>query len=214
MASSFDPGSDFARIADGLEAVTLVRQGSPQTIALAHALRRAVSQRDRGKSAGQYTSADAVWHLEAAELAEPPRPGDVLLDGQGRRWTVLRVQRQTFGGRWRCFARDLAVAAGLDNTIDIEKATFTPGAGGAQEPLWEPWRTGVAARIQPLESRVTQDADRTTTQTRFKVFIAENLDVDHTCRIKGPGGAIYRVVGARGLGRIDRLMEIDVVGEG
>ena len=44
-----------------------------------------------------------------------------------------------------------------------------------------------------------------------EVFLAEDVSVDHTHRIKGPDGTIYRVTGCRKADRIDALLEIDVV---
>ena len=147
-------------------------------------------------------------------MSTPPRPGDVIVDEDGRRWTVLDVQEMTLDGRWRCVARNLAVAHGLDQYVDIEKATYAKGEGGADEPTWRVWKTGLRARIQPARVEVRDEHDRRATAAGFQVFLAEDVALDHTHRIKGPDGAVYRVTGCRKADRIDALVEIDVVRTG
>jgi hypothetical protein len=211
MALDFDPSDDLADVTDALTSVTVTRPGSSTSTEVTHALRRPVRAREAQKSQGQYTASDVVWHLPSSEMATPPRPGDVILDEDGQRWTVLAVQRTTFGGRWRCAARSLAVVHGLDQYVDVEQAAYTKGAGGADEPAWQVWRTGLRARIQPARVEVRDEHERRTTAAGFQVFLAEDVPVDHTHRIKGPDGAVYRVTGYRKADRIDALSEIDVV---
>jgi hypothetical protein len=210
MSVSFDPADDFANVTDGLEPVTLLRPGSAAT-SIGGALRAAVSTAEARASEGKHTAGDVVWHVPAAEVAGPPVPGDVIVDAAGGRWTVLGVRRATAGSRWRCACRNLAIAGGLDQHVDIEQATYIKGEHGAEHAAWRPWRTGVAARIQPVRSRATEEHQRRATTAEFVVFLAESLVVDHTHRIKSPDGSLYRVVGSRRAERIDALMEIDVV---
>jgi hypothetical protein len=146
MALNLDPSGDFPQAADATEAVTLRRRGtspgSPGTV-VPHALRRAVTTREAAQSHGRYTASDVTWHLPTGELPESPRLGDVIADGEGRRWTVLEVQLATLGTRWRCTARDLAIVYALDDTVTVLKASYAKGEGGAAEATWRPWKTGV-----------------------------------------------------------------------
>jgi len=211
MAIEFDPSLDLAAVADGLQAVTLVRPGNSAATVVAHALCRTIRTREAQASEGQHTKSDVVWHLPASELPETPRLGDVIVDAQGRRWTVLQVRAATLGSRWRCVARDLAIVHRLDETIRIEKAVYAKGPSGAEEATWHLWRAGLRARIQPAAQEVGDQHERTVTPSAFKIFVAQDVDVDHTCRIRGPDGKIYRIVGCRKAERIDALVEIDVV---
>ena len=218
----FDPTDDFATVLDGLETVTLLRRGtSPgdgETIA--HALRRAVvtgeativNRGDVNKSVasdGQQTAADVVWHLPVAEVVVAPRLGDVILDGQQQRWTILEVKCTMLGTRWRCTARNVAVAFGLDDTITVLKATYVKGTCGAAEPVWRAWRTGVRARIQPLENKIVAGADARSTVRRYRIFLEEDVDLDHTCSILAPDGTVYTITAAAGAERIGQLQVID-----
>jgi hypothetical protein len=219
----FDPSNDFAAVADGTEAVTLLRRGSTSGVAgmtIAHALRRAVTAAEATifnsndvhkivPSDGKQTAAETIWHLPVAELATPPRLGDVILDAAGGRWTVLEVTQATLGARWCCSTRDVAVAFALDDTITVLKTTNSRGCGPA-ESLWRTWRTGVRARIQPAQTTITNAAGVASTTTNYRIFVAEDLELDHTCCIRSADGTIYSILSAIGAQRIGELQVIDV----
>jgi hypothetical protein len=208
-----DPSDDFLSVIDGLTPVTVLRPGTPVRIEVAHALRQAGRARQSGRSPEPLAEADVIWHLPAAELPEAPRPGDVILDAGGARWTILDVRHATLGSRWQCAARDLAIHHGLDAYVDIEKVEYVKGSGGADQAAWQVWKTGLRAKIEAQSAAVGQKQDRQLTTARFTVFLADDLRIDHTHRIKAADGTIYTVTGCRKADRIDALMEIDVVRE-
>jgi hypothetical protein len=218
MVLDFDPSADFAEVADGTVTVTLYRRGStpgsPGTV-IANALcqglttrqSRARNRNDTWKriaSDGRYTAGDVVWHLPTEELNVAPQLGDVLVDDEGRRWTVLEVQLTTLRSRWRCLSRNLAIAYGLDDTVTILRATFSKGEGGAAEPTWRPWRTGLRARIQPAEAVITGEH-----QTRQVAARYRNVALDHTHCIRGPDGTIYKIKAVNAAERIGELQTIE-----
>jgi len=211
MTLDFDPAADFAEVIDGTETVTLLRRGntpgSPGT-AVAGALRRAVTTREAAQTGGRYTASDVTWHLPVEELGDAPAVGDLLSDGQGRRWTILEVTLATRRTRWRCTARDLAVVYGLDDTVAILKASYVKDEGGAAEPTWRPWKTGIRARIQPAEAKTATEHRARQTARQFRIFVEEDLLLDHTHRIRGPDGTIYKVTGTSGGQRIGELQTI------
>jgi len=211
MALEFDPSDDLAGVVDGLAAVTVTRPGSSAATEVTHALRRVVRTREAEQSEGRYTAGDVAWHLPASELSTAPRPGDVIVEADGQRWTVLDVDETTLDSRWRCVARNLAVVHGLDEYVDIEKATYAKGDGGADQPTWHTWKTGLRAKIQAARVEVKEEHERRVTVAGFTVFLVDDVTVDHTHRIKGPDGTLYRVTGRRKADRIDALAEIDVV---
>jgi hypothetical protein len=218
--ADFRLGDDFAAVADGMETVTLLRRGSGPAVGtvIARALRRAMTAGEatvvnrgdvhkRVPGGGRHTAADVTWHLPAAELPDAPKLGDVILDAAGRRWTILEVKLATLGSRWRCPARNVAVAYGLDDTVSLLRATSDPANPG--ETTWRLWRTGVRARIQPIDARVSTTEDSPSTRLRFRVFVEDDLDVDHTCRLRGPDGTVYTITGAVGAERIGELQVIE-----
>lgn len=220
MTVNFDPTSDFADVVDGTQTVTLSRRGSSSQTVVTHALRRAVDLQEARvrnlyntwkavPSEGRHTAADVTWHLPKEQLGESPRLGDLIVDGSGRRWTVLDVQTATLKTRWQCFARELAVVYGLDDTVAILAAVYAKGDGGAAEPTWQTWKTGVRARIQPAEVDVDVEHQARRTSRRFQIFVEEDVALDHNHRIQGPDGTVYSVRGTSGTERIDQVQTID-----
>ncbi|MCE5269056.1 MAG: hypothetical protein LLG00_14370 [Planctomycetaceae bacterium] len=214
----FDPSNDLAALADGTEPVTLLRRGcdsgSSGTL-IPHALRRASTSSEasvvgRGDvhknpaTGGRCTTAGLVWHLPTAELPDSPSLGDVILDRRGERWTVMTVKRTTLGTRWRCESRNVSVTYGLDDTISVLKAVA--GLGGT---TWQTWKTGIRARIQLSDSNIVTDADTPYTTRHFRIFIEEELQLDHTCGIRGPDGTLYAITGTVGGDRIGELQVIE-----
>jgi hypothetical protein len=213
----FNPSDDLETVADGMETVTLLRRGATlgdSGTVIAHALRRAMTANEasiivRGDvhknvpSDGRYNAFFIAWHLPVAELPLEPRLGDIILDSAGQRWTILSFKRVTLGARWRCETKNIAVAFGLDDTIDVLKT-----ADGSN---WRTWRTGIRARIQPLETKIVT-GDTPSTTTTYRIFSEENLALDHNCRIRGPDGSLYSITRSIGAERIGELQVIEVAG--
>jgi len=220
MPLNFNPDSDFAQVTDGLETVTLWRRGSSRTTVVTGA-KRAVATTQSAKtrnrhntwkdiaSDGRYAARDLDWHLPAQQLDDAPRPGDAIVDSDGRRWTILETQRATLQSRWRCATRNLAIVYGLDDTVTILKATYAKGNAGALEATWRPWKTGVRARIQPAATEVRTERQARRTNRRFRIFLEEDVALDHTHRIKAPDGTIYGIRGTNGADRIDEVQTVD-----
>jgi hypothetical protein len=214
--------TDFANVVDGAESVTLLRRGSDSDAAgtpVPHAWRRAITTseatvinsanvRKTMPSGGQYMAGDVVWNLPTSELAVAPRLGDMLLDGAGGRWTILAVKPVAHPSRWRCPEINLPIAPRLDDTITVLKAAFVKSACGAAEPVWQTWRTGIRARIQPAEVKMETDAQSRRSVLKCRIFIAENLLLDQTHRILGADGTTYRIVSCLGNERIGELQVI------
>lgn len=211
MTLPFDPGQDLAQVADGLQAVTLTRPKSSVSVLVPHALRSIVRARQAAQSSGRYTSSDVAWHLPAGEMPVEPQAGDLIVDADDCRWTVLDVEKTTLGSRWRCVSRSLAVVHGLDAYVDVEEATFTKGQGGAATRTWRTWKTGLSARIQPVETGIRSEHDRKVARARYTIFLAHDLALDRRHRIRGPDGTLYQIVAVREADRIDVLTEIDVI---
>jgi hypothetical protein len=216
----FDPSDDLETVADGTESVILLRRGSTlgnNGTVIAHALRRAMTTNEaaiiaRGDvhknvpSDGRHAAFFLAWHLPTAELPLEPRLGDVILDDNGQRWTILEVKRVTLGARWRCETKNVAVAFGLDDTISLLKTS--------DGDIWRTWQTGIRARIQPLETKISTDAYTSSTAKTYRIFIEETLELDHTCRIRGADGSLYSITRSTGAERIGELQVIEATKSG
>ena len=156
-------------------------------------------------SGGQQLANDLVWHLPVAELPDAPRLGDMILDRDGRRWTILTIKLATLGVRWRCEVRDIAIATGLDDAISVQKTT-----GNSSPPTWQTWKTGIRARIQPVSTTIDSSGATPSTTKRYRIFLEENLDLDHTCRIRSADGTIYTILNSTGSDQIGGLQVVEV----
>lgn len=218
MTTDLDAKGDFALLAEDRTRVVLCRRGGEETpidgaVRFPAALRE-LSADQRGvktgdghykPSFGQVVAGDAVWHLPQPAGIAAPRLGDVLRDARGERWTILGVESLDRTGRWRCLARNLAVAAGLDDYVDIER--FDPAGG--ESGAWRTWRTGVRARIQPSSAKVLVRQQTRSTVQRFRIFLEEDLPIDHRHRIRGAGGRRYTVVAYQAAERIGELLQVE-----
>jgi hypothetical protein len=204
-----DPSADFLDVVDFLEPVTLVRRGG-EPVAVAHALRRTIRTQEAASSNAACTRSDVTWHWSQTECDTCPRLGDAIVDGDGRRWTVLAIEESQSLGQWSCTCRDLVLVHRLDDTISIEQAEYTKGDGGAATVAWQTWRTGIRARIQPKSAQVDQLGQALQTVRQFQVFVADGVTVDHTHRIRAADGTVYRVCGSTKAQRLDELQVIEV----
>ena len=213
VSPTFDPSGDFVAVCDGLAAVTLLARGTGAESWIAHALRRSIGTREIAASDGRYIGSDVRFHLPVAEQPSRPNLGDVILDGDGDRYTILEVSRDTLGDRWRCICRNPVIAYGLNDTIEILRAAYTKGEGGAPDDAWTVERTGVRARIQPgtVDIGVQEDARRTV--ERFAIFVADDvagsMTIAHDRRLRDQAGKVYRITGMTGAERIGELAVID-----
>jgi hypothetical protein len=211
MPAVFDPQSDFAQVTDALEPATLRRADGSGSVALASALRRAITTREAAASDGKYTTSDVHWHLAAAELAAPPRLGDQIIDANGEAWTILETQLATCGSRWKCTARNLALAGGLNTYITILREVATKGPSGAVEPTFVPYVSAVQARIQELSATRGEQHGRQSGIVKAKIYVAQQILVDNGNRIQAADGTVYEVTGYERPDSIASLFTINAI---
>jgi hypothetical protein len=209
MTVLLDLQTDFAAIADRLEAVTLQRGDGSGVVAILAVLRRAITTREAAISDGKYTTADVRWHLAASELAQPPRLGDRIVDGSGEAWTILLTRLATCGSRYECIARNLAIAGGLDTLVTIRREVATKGTSGAVERSWENYRINVRARIQEQAAVRSEQHGRQSGVVTAKVYVAEQILVDNGFQIVAADGTVYEVTGFESPDSIGSLFVIN-----
>lgn len=206
--SSLDVAGDMGGF-DQLESVTLRTADNSAEEVVAGALRRAVRQREQAPSGAVYVASDVKWHLPAAELSLVPGVGMRLEDGAGQRWTILEVSRETWGTRWACWTRNLALAEGLEDTITIQQATWIKGASGAVTAEWSDWLVDLRARLQPIASDVGELHQQREAPVRYQLFLEDQVAVDGNHRVVHDG-VVYHVLGYRLPERIDELCVLEL----
>jgi hypothetical protein len=190
--------------------------GSGETIA--HALRRTIDaaevvggDRKTVDSDGRYTAADASWSFPSEGLSAAPRLGDILRDSAGRRWTILETRLVAFDSRWRCRTRELSIAFGLEDAIDILAAEYAKSESGAATATWTVVRENIRGRIQPLETRIGEENSAPQSVRRCKIILEEPFDLDHRHRLRGPDGTLYRIDAAAGFPQLGELQTIEAI---
>lgn len=166
MAIQLDARSDFGDVVNGLEVATL-RRMSGATVALSAALRLATTHREAEPSAGAAVEADAVWRVQLPPGELEPRVGDAILDGADRRWTILELKKVRELNVWECDARDLRVAFGCDDRVDVERAVWDDTGSGPEITGWCYVLTAIPVRIQPEETLIDASVDPPRGEARF-----------------------------------------------
>ncbi len=183
-------GSWFLDYTSGLEAITLKQPGDASGTAVAHAKRRAVSIKEAQASFGRYTSSDVKWRLSQSEYTSQPELGSKIIDAAGVYWTVLSVERAFADTEWACMTRALAIVAGLDCVVSIQRAAFEKDAAGASVSVFAEV-SAVRARIQETGSAAVLESGLHLTRRTFEITVAEEVEIDNTCQIVGPDGTAY-----------------------
>lgn len=210
MSASLDVSNDFA-VFDGAETVTLhgprTSNGVEPTAVSLPALRRVLTVREVEASNGKYAASDVRWHLPDAELPNAPALGSVIVDADGRAWTILEATRVTLGSRWSCTARAWEIAAGLRDLVSVLQATWTKSASGVPIAEWSEVRRGAVARVQPMEIRADGHAEPPVLRATHRCFLAEPIEVAGELRVRR-GDELYAVRGVDDIERLERGMTL------
>jgi hypothetical protein len=123
----------------------------------------------------------------------------VIEDSAGRHWTIVETRLVALADRWHCSTRALSIAEGLEDEIDILENT----AG-----VWTVLQEDVPGRIQPLETVIVDGATPTSIR-RYRIILAEPLDLDHTHRLRGPDDAFYRPTKVAGYPKLGQYQIVE-----
>ena len=205
MSAQLEPSNEFAQWADGLENVTLRRRDSGETVAIAVALRRDVLAQEAEPSGGAAGQSDAVWHLQTPAGEAPPELGDVVIDAGDRHWTIQQIEELTLLGRWKCAARELRVAFGCVDRVDVQRAVWNDIGNGPEIVSWSYVYTALPVRIQPDETVVSDTSNAPTSTLRFQIILGEPFPLQPDDRFVDVDGSIYRLESLQQADRIDVL---------
>ncbi len=205
MSMQLDASDDFAPWIDQLESVTLHRRDSGETVVIAAALRRHAVTKEAEPSGGAVRQADAVWHLQFPTGEAAPGLGDVVVDAREQRWTIQQTEELPLLGRWKCSARELRVAFGCDDRVDVQRAVWDDLGEGPVIVDWSFVYTALPVRIQPEETVVSDTSSLPTSTSRFTIILGEAFPLEPDDRFVAADGAIYRLESLEQTDRIDVL---------
>jgi len=213
MVSDINAEGDFTQLAEGLESVELRRRGGSDKVAISFARQLDSVSTEANASDGLAQQADAVWHLQMPSGESAPRVGDVVVDGMGGRWTVLETQELSLLGRWRCTTRELSVAYGCLDRVDIERAVWGDLGSGPVIVDWSYAFTALPVKIQPDEIVVDDTASPSVTKSFFQIILSESILLQPDDRFVAEDGTVYLLQSYEGAERIDRLPVAKVLRE-
>ena len=211
MSIAFDASDDFAQIGDALETVVLARRVTHEAVPNVTAQRGELITLESISSGGTVGRSDAVWHVQLLAGVAQPELGDVLIDTQGNRWTVLEVQEFPLLGRWKCRTRELRVAYGCDDRVDVQRAVWDDLGSGLEIVDWDYVYTALPVRIQPETSTASDTSDMPTLTSRFQIVLGEPFPLEPDDRFVSPEGTVYRIESIQQAERIDVLPVATVI---
>lgn len=184
------------------------------TVSVSTALRLPVSNRERLASQGVYTSLDRMWCLPGPLLSgHTPIPGDQILDADEVSWTILEISGYSeLTDTHNCLTRNLVLANGLTDSIDIETATVTQTATGAKINTWATKYSGIRCRMQPEQTEDMDGRGKKATQIRYLIPVERQIDPRNSAgdwgRVKF-GSQYLEITGYKQSERIDELPIIE-----
>lgn len=195
MTVTFNAGTDFADVVDGLESVTLKYPGASSTVSVTSALRDIVDVMERGASGGRYTATDATWSLPTSEVTTRPPLGTKIIDSTSVYWTILEVSYAPQLNVYECTARALSIVAGLDTYITIQENRPVKSDGGAEANRWFEQVGGLHARIHEFTSTINTNQQSRYVERTFRITVADPVEITGLQRVLGPDGQTYEITG-------------------
>jgi hypothetical protein len=184
--SPHPPSDDLFRPgATGPSVPTLWDPSHSEAEAALVAKRRALTRRELLASGGVYTAADMVWLVPAAEMVpgKDIKPGDAVRDQDGRRWTVLDLQLGKWRETWKLTCRDLILALGLRDMVDVQRAEISFDAAGAAVKTVPPdggttLYASLPARVQPTSEETADARGIRGEQVRYDVIVGRQVQIN------------------------------------
>lgn len=213
MASEPIGLGDLAAVAEGAESATLVRRAGGGDATPTAAVRIAMSVAEAAPSGGAVIRADADWLVELPAGGVPIEVGDVLRDAAGERWTVLAVRYVAALNRFRCSTRNLRVAFGLNDRVDVLHPQWLDSGGGPEIVGWDYVVAAQPVRLQPLAATLDESVSPPVAVARFTATFAELLPIEPGDRLATDDGERYVVERIEQAERMDALPMATVVRE-
>ncbi|MEO0529620.1 MAG: hypothetical protein AAF266_03480 [Planctomycetota bacterium] len=140
MPLNWDTDDDFGEVVDTLEPIALRRQGcvdNADTLA-AWRFREEASDINAG-----VRKVDLTWQLPLADLPDPPRPGDVVVDEAGLETMLEEIVRLRGSSRYACRGRRIELDRHETERFDIERPIYVSTSEGPVLDRWERGRLAV-----------------------------------------------------------------------
>lgn len=189
------------------------------------AKRRALTRKELAASQGAYQAGDLVWLLPAAVLpswllADPPKPGDVVIPrapqaDAGSRYTALDVTAGKYLQTYRLTTRNLAIAYDLRDQIVIERPEHVTDESGAIRQLYpsgpppnggEVLYANLLCKVHLEHEDIAEERGIRGPRRVYSIIVSREVAVTNYNRVILPwSGAILEIRGYHNAQRIDEL---------
>ncbi len=196
---------DFSLLVDQLESITLQRRDSTNETAVEKAWRHLPKTRETTPSGGGALQADAVWHLQLSAGETIPQLGDVVVDQQDNRWTILETQELAKLGRWKCTTRELRLVYGCRDLVDIDRPVWGDNGSGPEIVDWAPICAALPVSIRLDEMILDTSTVPPSKELLYEIVLSESVAIEPDDRLVAEDGKSYRLQSLRKAERIDAL---------
>lgn len=196
---------DYELLVDQLEAVTLRRRGAVEGLHLKSASRQQVTVQEAEPSDGVAIQADAVWHLQLPPDEPAPQVGDVIVDKQKSRWTILESQQLLALGRCKCTTRELRLAFGCHQLVDVQRPIWGDVGSGPEIVDWTEICHALPVNIRLDEMILDTSTTPPSRQLIYEIVLSETVALEPDDRLIDEQGTSYRLQSLTQAERIDRL---------
>lgn len=203
--TKIDLENDFNEIVDNLEVVTLRRRDSSKEFVVETAYRQQVQTQESEPSSGDALQTRAVWHLQLPTSDLAPHIGDVVIDLHSNRWTILETEQLALLGRWKCTVRELRLAYGCHDRVDIERPIWGDNGSGPEIVSWTKICVALPVKIQLDEMLLDTSTDPPTKQLFYDIILSESIALEPNDRFSSENGNSYRLQSLQQSDRIDAL---------
>ena len=205
--------NDFSELVDNLEVVTLRRANSTEDWKVRYAVRQQIQAEQAEPSNGTVLQADVIWHLQLSDQEIAPQLGDLVIDQQKNRWTILEIQRLDMLGRWKCTTRELRIAYGCHDLVDVDRAVWDDIGSGPEIVSWQPICSALPVKIQPTDMILDSSTAPPTKQFLYQIVLSESVALEPDDRLTAEDGTSYRLQSLQQAERIDVLPVAQVLRE-
>lgn len=191
--TELDLTSDFDLLSDHLESVTLRRRGSASETRIESAYRQRTTTQQAEPGDAVASQSDATWHLQAVTNEDAPQVGDIIIDQHRNHWTVLEIQHLHLLGRWRCETRELRLAYGCHQRVDVQRAVWGDIGSGPEITDWKDVYAAVPVSIRLVEMRLNSATSPPLKEMIYEIILSESLDLEPNDRLIDDRGNVYRL---------------------
>lgn len=137
--------------------------------------------------------ADASGGTLTYDNAVFPKPGDSY-EWRGTTYKVFEISQGVIAAHVKCLGRNLAIAFGLKDTVDLQHPTITTGNQAGKSYSWADVRTDIYCRVQPESDEPFEERGSRGVARRWNVYLDPTTGTGSTFAVKNATGDMGRLV--------------------